>query len=85
MTSYWDGWGTILSKIERNEKVDPQKFLYAVAHLISILHDFDHEHGDHGHTLDIMLRKDKMLEKLLLDLGSEEGMPEASRRKYDKT
>lgn len=85
MTSYWDEWGYVLNKIKRGEKVDVRTFLNAVGNLINTLHDYDHEHGDHEHTLDAMLRKNETLEAQLEAMGSRERMPSALKKTEVKT
>lgn len=71
MTAYWDDWGYLFSKIESGEKIDTRKFVNALHILFCELHEFDHKSKD-GHTLDVFLRKNKQLEKLLEELGADE-------------
>jgi hypothetical protein len=68
MTSYWDDWSVIFSRIERGEKVDSRKLLDALHELFWELHEFDHKSKD-GHTLDTFLRKNKRLNDLIKELS----------------
>lgn len=70
MTSYWDDWGVIFSKIERGEKIDSRKLLNALHELFGELHEFDHN-SDTGHDLNNFLRKNKVLNELIRELSSE--------------
>ena len=80
MTSYWDGWAYILSKIERGEKVEPKTFLDGVCRLINTLHDIEHERGSQGYALILRLRKDTYLEGLLKEMGADDRMPRSFKQ-----